>query len=78
MGEMRDSDWSRKMLLRSDWLGPSVALCTTHVLCSSARNCIILPNSVMDDKKGDVAIHTCQSNFPISCICVNDVIESKR
>ena len=26
---MRDSDWSRKFLLRSDWLGPSVALITT-------------------------------------------------
>ena len=29
MGEMRDSDWSRQILLRSDWLGPSVALYTT-------------------------------------------------
>ena len=26
---MRDSDWSRQNLLRSDWLGPSVALITT-------------------------------------------------
>ena len=26
---MRDSDWSRQILLRSDWLGPSVALITT-------------------------------------------------
>ena len=32
MGEMRDSDWSRPNLLRSDWLLPSVALCTTHVI----------------------------------------------
>ena len=30
MGEMRDSDWSRKILLRSDWLLPSVAICTTN------------------------------------------------
>ena len=29
MGEMRDSDWSREILLRSDWLGPSVAPYTT-------------------------------------------------
>ena len=29
MGEMRDSDWSRQNLLRSDWLGPSVAPITT-------------------------------------------------
>ena len=29
MGEMRDSDWSRHILLRSDWLLPSVAICTT-------------------------------------------------
>ena len=26
---MRDSDWSRQILLRSDWLLPSVALITT-------------------------------------------------
>ena len=26
---MRDSDWSRQNLLRSDWLGPSVAPYTT-------------------------------------------------
>ena len=31
MGEMRDSDWSRANLLRSDWLGPSVAIMTTQL-----------------------------------------------
>ena len=31
MGQMRDSDWSREILLRSDWSGPSVAIYTTHV-----------------------------------------------
>ena len=31
MGEMRDSDWSRQILLRSDWLGPSVAIMTTTI-----------------------------------------------
>ena len=31
MGEMRDSDWSRRNLLRSDWSGPSVAIYTTLV-----------------------------------------------
>ena len=31
MGQMRDSDWSRQFLLRSDWLGPSVAPITTHM-----------------------------------------------
>ena len=30
MGEILDSDWSRQNLLRSDWLGPSVALYTTQ------------------------------------------------
>ena len=29
---MRDSDWSREILLRSDWLGPRVALITTIVM----------------------------------------------
>ena len=28
---MRDSDWSRQILLRSDWSHPSVALLTTVV-----------------------------------------------
>ena len=32
MGEIRDSDWSRQNLLRSDWSGPSVATYTTLVL----------------------------------------------
>ena len=31
MGEMRDSDWSRRNLLRSDWSGPRVAIYTTKV-----------------------------------------------
>ena len=34
MGEMRDSDWSRRNLLRSDWSGPSVAIMTTNLLFS--------------------------------------------
>ena len=29
MGEMRDSDWSKKHMLRSDWLRPIVATITT-------------------------------------------------
>ena len=31
MGQMRDADWSRETLLRSDWLGPIVAPITTGV-----------------------------------------------
>ena len=31
MGQMRDSDWSRQILLRSDWLPPFVAICTTPI-----------------------------------------------
>ena len=37
MGEMRDSDWSRQILLRSDWLPTSVALYTT----TNAFKCFI-------------------------------------
>ena len=29
MGEMRDSDWSREILLRSDWSVPKGAIITT-------------------------------------------------
>ena len=32
MGEMRDSDWSKKHMLRSDWLRPIVATITTDGL----------------------------------------------
>ena len=32
MGQILNSDWSRQNLLRSDWLGPSVALCTTYLV----------------------------------------------
>ena len=36
MGEMRDSDWSRPNLLRSDWLGPQCShydyYCVCHLL----------------------------------------------
>ena len=31
MGEMRASDWSRAILLRSDWLGLLVAIMTTNL-----------------------------------------------
>ena len=47
---MRDSDWSRQNLLRSDWLGPSVALITTFirshfVLCGLLLNLFIISES---------------------------------
>ena len=38
MGEMRDSDWSRQNLLRSDWSGPSVASITTVRLLKQVLN----------------------------------------
>ena len=38
MGKMRDSDWSREILLRSDWLQPKVAMCTTLKLISKQKS----------------------------------------
>ena len=38
MGEMRDSDWSRPNLLRSDWLPIIGAIMTTHD-CQPKINC---------------------------------------
>ena len=32
VGYMLDSDWSRKILLRCDWSGPTVACITTFIL----------------------------------------------
>ena len=37
MGEMRDSDWSRPNLLRSDWLGLIGAIMTTHYYSSASH-----------------------------------------
>ena len=31
MGEILDSDWSREIFLRSDWLPTIVAMITTHI-----------------------------------------------
>ena len=43
MGQMRDSDWSRANLLRSDWLGPFVAICTTvHIAVRGSGNVLQL------------------------------------
>ena len=44
MGEMRDSDWSRKFLLRSVWLPIHVASMTTRNFCSCVK---ILDMSVL-------------------------------
>ena len=38
---MRDSDWSRKILLRSDWLGPLVATMTTYAQTSEIVNAYV-------------------------------------
>ena len=35
---MRDADWSRRILLRSDWLGPPVALFTTELNKQKQKN----------------------------------------
>ena len=41
MGQMRDSDWSRENLLRSDWLGLNGAIMTTleYLLSKVLSNC---------------------------------------
>ena len=41
MGQIRDADWSRENLLRSDWLLPSVAPITTNVLVSGSCSVIM-------------------------------------
>ena len=38
MGEMRDSDWSRENLLRSDWLGLIGAIMTTNACAKFGVN----------------------------------------
>ena len=54
MGEMRDSDWSRRNLLRSDWLGPKVAMYTTH-----RRVCLLLP----ENKKLRIILYPRYTNY---------------
>ena len=43
---MRDSDWSRPNLLRSDWLGPDVALMTTYRSRCSTETHQVRPESL--------------------------------
>ena len=45
---MRDSDWSRENLLRSDWLGPRVAIYTTNALYFTALPCINNPKTTLN------------------------------
>ena len=40
---MRDSDWSRQNVLRSDWLGPSVALITTYAYVTTESTFRVQP-----------------------------------
>ena len=51
MGQMRDSDWSREILLRSDWLLPRVAPITTliwaNILSYNYPRLIDLSNSLL-------------------------------
>ena len=43
---MRDSDWSRRNLLRCDWLLPRIAMCTTvacyTVVLSALKTAVLL------------------------------------
>ena len=39
MNQMRDSDWSRKIVLRSDWSGPRVAMYTTDLSSDQILEC---------------------------------------
>ena len=45
---MRDSDWSRKFLLRSDWSGPKGATITTH---TGSKIYMSAPTSVLQHRK---------------------------
>ena len=45
MGEMRDSDWSRENLLRSDWSGPKGAIYTTFTHIVSK----VLPSVILSE-----------------------------
>ena len=42
MTHMLDSDWLKKFLLRSDWLGPIVALITTFSLELLTESAVII------------------------------------
>ena len=63
MGQILDSDWSRQNVLRSDWLLPSVALCTTDA--SSAILLLICSHEVWVKEAYDwsMALYL--------CVCLN-------
>ena len=49
MGEMRDSDWSRENLLRSDWLGLIGASITTPTYLKKNKMDCICAKRIMTD-----------------------------
>ena len=68
MGEMRDSDWSRKNLLRSDWSVPKGAIMTTVRAQEFSQDqsliVLVLVSSYekAEKKKLLYALNDCQSN----------------
>ena len=48
MGEMRDSDWSRPNLLRSDWLPIHVAIMTTSAVNGDTYNTVTMKDIHID------------------------------
>ena len=56
MGEMRDSDWSREILLCSDWLPPIVAICTTEDATTISNDTIFVSPTRTTEKTTTISI----------------------
>ena len=61
MGQMRDSDWSRRNLLRSDWLLPRVALCTTIAVKAYIKKTL-----TEEVHQANVIIKNLQGNYEVN------------
>ena len=68
---MRDADWSRKTLLRSDWLGPKVAPYTTAVSELDILFTDWITTSITaNNGEGliDISTSICEANMLIFCL----------
>ena len=54
MGEMRDADWLKRNLLRSDWLLLIVAIMTTHTRLVHRRANIRYHSVLLSRRKGEI------------------------
>ena len=65
---MRDSDWSREILLRSDWSGPKGATITTYIRYINMSRHYISNYVVTLTPYSEEVNKTVKSNHDLACV----------